>query len=112
MEVPEGLRARANRPSPPPLEQVRTFLRGHVADAESLDEVRADLASLAEVNAGTVRRIAEAITALLADPPPAGVLATLVAWDGNWVLEDDTSDALAARWLGDLSDLVRGAAGG
>ena len=106
MNVPENLRARANRPAPPALEQVRSFLRSYVADAESMDEVRADLARMAEVNVETVRGRLRALEALLADPPAGGELARLVGWDGNWVL-DDPSDAGAAAWLRDLAGLVQ-----
>jgi hypothetical protein len=97
-----------NQPRPPAFEQVRSFLGGYVADCDSLDEVRVHLASLAEINRETVRREAVAIEALLADPPPPGGLARLVALDGNWVLDDETSDAAAAAWLSDLASLIRG----
>jgi hypothetical protein len=63
---------------------------------------------MAKVNRETVRRDAVAIEALLADPPPPGTLTRLVAWDGNWVLDDETSDAAAAAWLADLASLIRG----
>jgi hypothetical protein len=108
MEVPDKLRARASQPAAPALEQVRSFLRGYIADSDGLDEVRAELVRMAEINRETVRRKAAAIEALLADPPPPGTLATLVAIDGNWVLDDETSDAAAAAWLNDLAALIRG----
>jgi hypothetical protein len=108
MDVPDKLRARANQPLPPAIEQVRSFLRSYVADSDGLDEVRAELVRMAQVNRETVRRKAEAIEALLAAPPPPGTLATMVAVDGNWVLDDETSDAVAASWLNDLAALVRG----
>lgn len=107
MEVPDRLRARANEPLPPALEQVRSLLRSYIADSDGLDEVRTELASMAQVNQETVRRKAAAIEALLADPPPPGTLATLVAIDGNCVLDDETSDAAAASWLNDLAILIR-----
>lgn len=62
---------------------------------------------MARVNRETVRRNASAIEALLADPPPPGVLAPLVAVDGNWVLTE-YSDAAAASWLGELAALIHG----
>jgi hypothetical protein len=44
---------------------------------------------------------------VLADPPKEpGALARMVAWEGNWVL-DDPSDAGAARFLGDLAQTLR-----
>jgi hypothetical protein len=110
VDVPDELRARANEPPPPALEQVRSFLRSSIADADGLAEVRADLVSLAKINPETVRRRAAAIEAVLADRLPPGTLATLVAVDGNWVLGDETSDAAAAAWLNDLAVLVRGVA--
>ncbi|ALG10332.1 hypothetical protein [Kibdelosporangium phytohabitans] len=107
MEVPEILRARASQPAPPALEQVRSFLRGYIADSDGLDEVRTELTRMAEINRETVRRKAVAIETLLADPPPPGTLAPMVAVDGNWVLDDETSDAAAAAWLADLASLIR-----
>jgi hypothetical protein len=108
MEVPDKLRARANQPRPPASEQVREFLRGYVADCDGLDDLREDLVRTAQVNRETVRRKAEAIEALLAAPPPPGTLATMVAVDGNWVLDDETSDAAAAAWLHDIAALIHG----
>ncbi|HEV2782704.1 MAG TPA: hypothetical protein VGX25_25210 [Actinophytocola sp.] len=108
MDVPDKLRAYANRPRPPAIDQVRSFLRGYVADSDGLDEVRAELVRMMQINPRTVRRQAEAIEALLADPPPPGTLATMVAVDGNWVLDDETSDTAAAAWLRDLAALIRG----
>ena len=91
----------------PPLETVRRFLGGYVADAESLDEIRADLELLARTSTRSIRRNAAAIETLLAEPPtPPGTLARLVAWDGNWVLENP-SDTGAAAFLGDLARLLR-----
>ena len=90
-----------------PLETVRRFLGGYVADAESLDEIRADLQELAQVNTRSIHRNLTAMEALLAQPPsPPGTLARLVGWEGNWVL-DDPSDAGAAAFLRDLARLLR-----
>ena len=48
-----------------------------------------------------------AFEAVLADPPTVpGALARMVAWESNWVL-DDPSDAGAARFLGDLTQMLR-----
>lgn len=107
MEIPDHLRARLQRqPSKPPLDQVRDFVSSYAADAESMDEIRRDLARMSQVNVETVRRKAVAIEALLADPPAEGELARLVGWDGNWVL-DDPSDAGAAAWLRTLAQMIR-----
>jgi hypothetical protein len=108
MEVPDALRARASQPPPPPIEQVRSFLRSYLADADGLDDIRRDLARLARVNRETVRRDAVAIEALLANPPAPGTLATMVAVDGNWVLPDPTSDTAAAAFLQELAALIHG----
>ncbi|MFJ8578379.1 hypothetical protein [Micromonospora sp. NPDC093277] len=89
------------------MEQVRAFLRGYLADAESLTELPTELTRLAEVNPDTVRRRLDALDALLADPPADGTLARLVAGDANWVLDDESSDAAAARWLTEVADVVR-----
>jgi|RhiMethySRZTD1v2_1073278.scaffolds.fasta_scaffold1343555_2 hypothetical protein len=107
MDVPDKLRARANQPRPPAIDEVREFLRGYVADCDGLDDLRADLVRMAQVNRETVRRKAAAIEALLAAPPAPGTLATLVTVDGNWVLEE-TSDAAAAVWLHDVAALIHG----
>lgn len=112
MEVPDKLRARANQPAPPPLDQVRDFLRGYVADADGFDDLRTEMVRMTEVNRATVGRYAEAIEALLADPPPPGTLAPLVAMDGNWVLDDDTSDTAAASWLAEVAAMIRGVLAG
>ncbi|MFC7426506.1 hypothetical protein [Nocardia tengchongensis] len=108
MEIPEALRARANQPPPPAIDQVREFLGSYVADSVGLDEVREHLVRLAQINRRTVERKAEAIEALLATPQSQGTLSWMVAVDGNWVLDDETSDAAAEAWLRDISELIRG----
>ncbi|XVU28024.1 hypothetical protein ACQPZJ_13535 [Actinoplanes sp. CA-054009] len=98
-ELPEPLRGA--------IEVVRGFLGFKVADAESLDEIRADLRQTAGVSTRKLRRELAAFEAVLADPPAeVGALARMVAWEGNWVL-DDPSDAGAARFLGELAQMVR-----
>ncbi len=110
MDVPDKLRAWMNRPPPPPLEQVREFLATTVADSLGFDDLRADLARTAQVNRATVLRDADAIDAMLADPPPPGTLSMMVAHDGNWVLDDPTSDEAAIAWFRELSALIRSVA--
>lgn len=107
MEIPDKLRARASQPPAPALKRVRSFLRGYIAGADGLDDVRTELVRMAEINRETVRREAVAIEDLLAYPPLPGTLATMVAVDGNWVLDDEISDAAAASWLADLASLIR-----
>ena len=107
-ELPEPLRARMREQNAAPaIDVVRDFLGFKVADAESLDEIRADLRQTAQVSTRKLRRELAALDAVLADPPPVpGALARMVAWEGNWVL-DDPSDAGAARFLGDLAQMLR-----
>jgi hypothetical protein len=108
-DLPEPLRARmAQLDAMSPLESIREFLGGYVADAESLDEIRTDLRRLARSTTRSVYRYSAAFQAFLANPPAEpGTLARLVAWEGNWVLDDPT-DAGAAAFLRSLADLLRG----
>ncbi|MFD4461784.1 hypothetical protein [Nocardia sp. NPDC058480] len=107
MDIPEALRARMNQPRPPAIDQVREFLICHVADIDGLDDLRMDIARTARLNRRTVLRDAEAIETLLSTPQPPGTLSWMVAANGNWVLEDETSDDLAADWLRGLATLIR-----
>lgn len=106
--LPEPLRARmAELDAMSSLEIVREFLRGNVADAESLGEIRRDLQQLAQITTRAIHRDLAALEAVLAEPPAApGTLARLVGWDANWVLEDP-SDAGAARFLRELAEMLR-----
>jgi len=91
----------------PPLETVRDFLRAYFGDAESLDEVREDLESLAQTNVRSHQRDLAAFETVIADPPAEpNALAHLVGWDGNWVL-DDPSDAGSLRFLREVADMLR-----
>jgi hypothetical protein len=107
-DLPDALRARMDElDARPALETVRDFLGAEVADAESLDEIRADQRQLAQVSTRAIRRDLAALEAVLADPPSSpGTLARLVGWEANWVL-DDPSDAGAARFLAELAQLLR-----
>lgn len=107
MDSRDVLRARAKKPPLHPLEQVRSFLRNYVDDVESLDELRAELTATAEVNISAVQQELQAFNELLASPPAGGVLARMVAWDANWGLDDDTSDAAATQWLRKVADIIR-----
>ena len=106
-ELRERFRARLNAPPPPPLEATRMFLSRYVEDALTLEEVRQHARRMAGVNTRTLEQGLAGIEALLADPPPPGALARLVANEGNWVLDDPTSDVAAAAFLRQLADLVR-----
>jgi hypothetical protein len=106
-DLPEPIRARLQEEvAPPALEAVREFLLSHVADAENFTEIRSTLRRSALVSTRSHHRGLAAIEALLTEPAPGGTLARLVAWDGNWVL-DDPSDAGAAAFLRELANLLR-----
>jgi hypothetical protein len=64
----------------PPLETVREFLLGHVADAESLDEVRARLRRIAQHSTRMHRRVLAGLEAVLAISWPSE---TLVRWSAG-----------------------------
>ncbi|AGL15215.1 hypothetical protein L083_1705 [Actinoplanes sp. N902-109] len=79
---------------------------GHVLDAGSLDEIRADLLQTAQVNTMPHRLDLAALEAVIAEPHPPGTLARLVGWEANRVL-DDPSDAGAAEFLRQLACMLR-----
>jgi hypothetical protein len=106
--LPEPMRARVEaRNALSPLDRVREFLGSYVQDAESLDEIRADLRRTAQFS--TIRHDGDlaALEAVVAGHYPPETLARLVGWEANWVL-DDPSDAGAARFLSELADMLRG----
>jgi hypothetical protein len=93
--------------SRPPLETVRDFLGSAFNDADSFDEVRADLAGLAQTNIRVHQEDLRALEAIIAEPPTEpNVLAHLVAWDANWVLDDPT-DAGALEFLREIAQMLR-----
>jgi hypothetical protein len=105
--LPEPMRSRIEaRNALPPLERVREFLGSHVLDADSLDEIRADLRRTALFNTARHHGDLAALEAVVAEQLPAGTLARLVGWEANWVL-DDPSDAGAAQFLRDLAQMLR-----
>ncbi|WP_306210361.1 hypothetical protein [Actinoplanes sp. RD1] len=107
-DLPESLRAQlARQADQSPVETVREFMLGHVADAQSLQEVRGRLRRIAQHSTRLHRRVLRALESVTAAPLPEGTLARLVGWDGNWVL-DDQSDAGAAEFLRELAQLLRG----
>ncbi|WP_239162823.1 hypothetical protein [Paractinoplanes rishiriensis] len=110
-DLPESMRVHlARQEARPPIEKVREFLLGYVADAESLAEVEGRLRQIALTSTSLHRRVLDAIEAVLAASWPDGTLARLVGWDGNWVL-DDPSDAGAAEFLRRLAGMLRAIAG-
>jgi hypothetical protein len=91
----------------PPLETVRSFLGGRFNDAESFEEVRADLQRLAQSNIRSHQEDLYALEAVIADPPAEhNVLNHLVAWDANWVL-DEPSDASSLEFLREVAQMLR-----
>ncbi|MFI7602925.1 hypothetical protein [Actinoplanes sp. NPDC049681] len=105
--LPEPLRARAEAlAARSPLETVRDFLRGHVTDADDMEEIRSGLQQVAQVSTRGLDQELAAVESVLAEPLPDGTLARLIGWDANWVL-DDPSDAGAAAFLRELADMIR-----
>ena len=76
------------------------------ADAAGIDQVREELTRAARFNPQPLKQSLSALEVVLKGLYPEGTLSRLVAWDGNWVLED-RSDRGAAEWLTQLAELVR-----
>jgi hypothetical protein len=110
--LPEPVRARmAELDARPALETVRDFLSAVVSDAGSFDEMRADLAQLAQSNTRSHRRYLGALEAVLSEPQPPGTLLHLVEGYGNWSLDHDPTDSGAAAFLADLVQMLRAVIG-
>jgi hypothetical protein len=106
--LPEPMRRRLeDLAAKPPLEIVRSYLGSYYSDAADLDEVRSIMLQLAQTNIRSHQERLSALEAVIADPPrEPGTLARLVAWDANWVL-DDESDAGALEFLRDAAQMLR-----
>lgn len=103
----EAMRRRAQeRAQRPALDVVRSLLSTHFGDAEGEEEVERHLRSQAEYTTAGLRQELVALEDVLGQPQEAGVLADIVAWDANWVL-DDPSDEGARVFLREFADLVR-----
>lgn len=89
-----------------PLDHVRNFLRGHFSAAQDLDEVLRDLRNVASFSTLGLQRDLEALEIITTASLPDGVLAQLVGWDGNWVLEDP-SDEGAKAFLHEVASMLR-----
>ncbi|SBT49343.1 hypothetical protein [Micromonospora auratinigra] len=89
-----------------PLEAVTDLASAYLADADGFDEVLDHIRRKATYNVRNVQREIASIEQVLAEPQPPGALARLVAWNGNWVL-DDPSDAGAADFLASLAGHMR-----
>lgn len=105
-EIRARLQARANAPELPPLERTRAFLRSYCTDADSLDEIRDELARNAPRDPVRLRRALDGMEIVLAEPQPEGTLSYLVAVDANRSLADP-SDAGAREYLCQLADVLR-----
>ncbi|MEO3748834.1 hypothetical protein [Plantactinospora sp. B5E13] len=105
--LPESARRHAEkRLARTPLEVVTDLVAGYLADADGFDEVIDDIRGAAAYNVRNVQRQIAAIEQVLAEPQPPNALAHIVAWRGNWVL-DDPSDVGAAAFLAELADHMR-----
>ncbi len=99
-------RRRAADEAKAPVKHVRDLLHGFFSDADSLSEVRGDLASVATAPSRPLLRYLRALETLLADPSAQDQFARLVTWDANWALEDP-SPAGAMRFLEEVADMLR-----
>jgi hypothetical protein len=107
-DLPEPLRARmAQLAARPALETARDFLSGVVGDAGSLEEVREDLAQLAQMSTRSHERYLGALETVLSEEQPPGTLLELVEGYGNWSLDHDPTDSGAAAFLNGLVQMLR-----
>lgn len=88
------------------LEKTRRFVERYWGDEQDPNAVASDLRRMAGLNRRGIREGAEAIDALLANPPAPGELVQLVAWDGNHPLDSATDDE-AAEFLRDFARMAR-----
>lgn len=102
----EQFLARLNAPPPPALDTLADFLSFAAASAQSTAEVEANVRYQNAHNPRVLDGWIQAIEAVLADLPPPGTLARMVALDGNWVLPDET-DAGAIPWLRDMAEQIK-----
>jgi hypothetical protein len=105
-DIQARLRARASVPELPPLERTRAFLRSYCTDADTLDEIRDELARDAPRDPVRLRRALDGMEVVLADPQPDGTLSHLIAVDANCSLADP-SDTGARDYLRQLADVLR-----
>jgi hypothetical protein len=108
MDPSEEIRRRIAAPPPPTEETVRRFVRSFWHDADGSDDVERDLERTAGDERGRHYLVtgADAIDALLADPPAENRLMELVSIDANRPLERNT-DEVAAEWLRAFAERVR-----
>ena len=82
------------------------FVKRYWGDKGDPEAVADDLRYMARLNPRGISEGADAIDALLADPPAAGDLVHLVAWDGNHPLDSGT-DEEATEFLRDFAKMAR-----
>lgn len=89
-----------------PLEAARDFLQAYVMD-NYWDDIEKRIERMMGINPSTIIRGLHGIEDLLLDPPQEeGVLASLVTYDGGWML-DEYNDEHAKVWLKELSEFIR-----
>ena len=105
--MPEHFRRRLEElVAEPPFETVRLFLGTEFADS-SFAEARRRFEQKAQYNVRSSQRDLWALEQVIADPPAEpGALSRLVAWDANWVL-DDESDEGALQFLREAAQMLR-----
>jgi hypothetical protein len=107
--LPESARRHAAaREGRDPLQVVTDLCAAYLADADGFDEVIDHIRGRAAYNTRSLRTEIAAIELLLGEPQGPNILAWIVGWYGNWVLEDP-SDAGAAAFLAQLADHMRAA---
>ena len=78
-----------------------------IADVDSIDEAKSLFSRWATKNTEWLIEGLNGIEMTLANPPEGdGNLANIVAWEANWVLEDETDEG-AKKWLREIAEIIR-----
>lgn len=99
------MEAKLAAPRPPALDSARRFLMSYVHDSD-WELLERDVGGMIKLNPNVIIDAVEAIEELLATPQPPDTLSRLVAYEANWMLDDET-DTGAAAWLQDLTGRLR-----
>lgn len=99
-------RKKLNEPPNVSLKGIEDFLSAYFTDADSWDEAIRDIDQFSHNYPRTIIRDLQALEQFLATSHEKGVLANLVAWEANWVL-DDPSDKGAREWLEKVAATIR-----
>lgn len=99
-------RDRLQQPPEPPLEATRKFLMSYCADKDSMEDIEGHVALMTTINTRTLEAGLAGMEGVLANPPPEGTLAQIIAWEVGWVLADESEES-ARAWLRELADMVR-----